>query len=320
MDPRPGQLRSRRVRPRGALGAVIVGLLCAAVTASVTATAASLPSPASRSPAVVRVVTGICYEPVPGERCPGGGEHRLDAYLPVRPAAAVPGVVLVHGGGWIGGDKSEYRLVGREVAASGLAGFAVNYTLASRRTPGFPTQVREVTDAVRFVRDNAARFDVDPARLAIWGDSAGANLALEEALTARIADPRASVSAAVGWSGPYDLLTVTSPRAGRWLLPAVLDYLGCGSLSSPSCRQAGTFASPVTWVWRGAPPTLLASSTAFRAKCEIVDPRQSKELAGALREAGASARLDLNGSCAHALGYADTELAATLGFLHQQLG
>src|SRR5205085_3326490 len=134
------------------------------------------------------------------------------------------GVVFVHGGGWSSGDKSTYSREGEAVARSGWVGFASNHRLEG--PAHFPPAVEDVFAALRWIRDHAARFGLDPNRLAVFGGSAGGNLA---ALVT--ADPtryghEPLVRAGVSWSGMYDLrqLALSDPNG---LGAMTRNYLGC---------------------------------------------------------------------------------------------
>ena len=145
-----------------------------------------------------------------------GTELIGDLYLPDGPGPH-PAVIAVHGGGWQAGDRQSYRHVGPLLTDAGIALFSIEYRLATPGRPSYPAAVGDVMAAVRFVRANAAKFRIDPARLGLMGDSAGAHLAALVALagaTPRFAtlhadDPTAGVSCAVkavvGIYGVYDM-------------------------------------------------------------------------------------------------------------------
>jgi acetyl esterase/lipase len=107
----------------------------------------------------------------------------LDLWAPAQPRPSAPLVIFVHGGVFSAGDKHD---VGPKVTPLLLAGYAVasiDYRLAPRAT--FPAAARDLRTAVRFLRSHAAQWRIDPDRFALWGESAGADLA---ALVAVVGD------------------------------------------------------------------------------------------------------------------------------------
>src|SRR5690606_17409491 len=107
------------------------------------------------------------------------------------PAAAerngepLPTVVWVHGGGWVAGDKSEVANYLRILAGHGYTVVGVNYPIAPRAT--YPTPTRRVNDALRHLVSHARRLHVDPTRIVLAGDSAGAHIAAQVAAITTVA-------------------------------------------------------------------------------------------------------------------------------------
>lgn len=135
-----------------------------------------------------------------------------DLYLPKRETKA-PVLVAVHGGGWQSGNKQYYRYWGLFLARAGYAVFAIDYRLGK---PGmYPASVYDTKAAIQFVRAKAAEFNLDPDRIGLIGDSAGAHLAALTALagdrfnSAYRGDANAAVPATVkcviGFYGVYDM-------------------------------------------------------------------------------------------------------------------
>jgi acetyl esterase len=105
-----------------------------------------------------------------------GGDIPARVYVPTTEPGPRPVVVYFHGGGWvIGGIESHDATVRGLAAASGVTAVSVDYRLAPEHP--FPAPLDDCMAAVRWVAGNAADLDVDPARLAVGGDSAGGNLA-----------------------------------------------------------------------------------------------------------------------------------------------
>ena len=115
-----------------------------------------------------------------------GGDIPLRAYRPLGsdPHSVLPVLVYYHGGGWVIGDLDTHDTLCREFAnGSGCAVVAVDYRLAPEHP--FPAAFDDALAAVRWVAEHASDLKVDPARLAVGGDSAGGNLAAGVALAAR---------------------------------------------------------------------------------------------------------------------------------------
>jgi len=99
-----------------------------------------------------------------------------DLYAP-KPPGKYPAIVAMHGGGWQIGDPSAYQYWGPYLARRGYVLFAVTYRLSKPGQKTYPEAVYDVRAAVQFLKHHAAEFKVDPERVALMGDSAGAHLA-----------------------------------------------------------------------------------------------------------------------------------------------
>jgi acetyl esterase len=105
-------------------------------------------------------------------------------YRPVASVAPLPMLVFFHGGGWVLGDLESHDILCRRLAnAAGYAVLSVEYRLAPESK--FPAALDDAIAATNWVFDNATRLNVDPRRVAVGGDSAGANLAAVVAHLAR---------------------------------------------------------------------------------------------------------------------------------------
>jgi acetyl esterase len=154
----------------------------------------------------------------------------------VVPAGAGPHPVLVylHGGGWVCGSPRTHRKLAHRFAEAGYLVFSVDYRLAPEHP--FPTPFEDCLVATRWAHGEAARFGGDPTRLAIGGDSAGANLAA--AVAVALAGDRARPRAALliygvfdfGMLGDVSLLAGGDPQtsavAGEMVEMMVGAYLG----------------------------------------------------------------------------------------------
>jgi acetyl esterase/lipase len=131
-----------------------------------------------------------------------------------------PGIVVIHGGGWIEGDKSSFSASDGEVpgniqhfAELGFVAVTVNYRL-SREAP-FPAALEDCKTAVRWLRAHAKEYNLDLDSIGAWGNSAGGHLALLLGMGGKNAgregdgpfqDDSSSVQAVASDSGPIDLV------------------------------------------------------------------------------------------------------------------
>jgi acetyl esterase/lipase len=217
----------------------------------------------------------------------GTRELRLHVVRPKSdPGTPKPAIVYVHGGGWFEGRKED-GLVGLvHFARRGYVGVTVEYRLSGEQP--FPAQVEDVKTAVRFLRANGARFDVDPSRLAIWGNSAGGNVAALAALSgdadfvpAGASWPGVSsrVKALCDWNGPTKL---ASPEALANVDPVgdAENRLFRGPIKDHLAEAER--ANPVAYVRRDSPAVLILHGLADT----VVTPSNSDALAAALRAQG----------------------------------
>ena len=113
----------------------------------------------------------------------GTEELKLNAFLPDNTKAAVAAIVEIHGGWWYAGDSaSTIEGVGgwQFFMRRGLAVFSIQYRLGE--AGGFPQNIRDCRNAIRFIRQNAKRFNIDPNRIMVTGGSAGGHLSLMVAM------------------------------------------------------------------------------------------------------------------------------------------
>ncbi len=139
-----------------------------------------------------------------------------DLYLP-KGVDKAPVIIATHGGGWQAGSRSSYRFWGPYLAKNGIGVFAINYRLSKPGAKSYPAAVYDVKAAVQFARANAAQLNIDPDRIGMMGDSAGAHLVALVALAGDDTlfssehrnDPHATVpsnvKAVVGFYGVYDM-------------------------------------------------------------------------------------------------------------------
>jgi acetyl esterase len=246
----------------------------------------------------------------------GGQDLLLNACLP-RSDDTTPAVILVHGGGFESGNKDSGGMMQlcKKLAADGFAAFSIDYRLMPEHQ--YPAQVEDLRAAIEWLRKPAQvkRFEIDPARIGVFGSSAGAIIAASQG-TAGSGDlaEGSRVGAVVALSPAADLtesgLALGRPSATEVKL--ILAYLGCRDVEDcPDARAA----SPLYGVDPSDPPFFIAVS-----EREIVPEQQAAALSEALTAASVPVTFEVKTGSRHALALLDESmLAAVLEFLHQNL-
>lgn len=146
--------------------------------------------------------------------CPvQGGTITLRLYRPRRSHAPGPAMVFIHGGGWVIGDLESHDRICRYLAKrSGMALIAVDYRLAPEHR--FPVPLEDCQEALAFIRDNALALGVEPHKIVVVGDSAGANLATVLANQPQCAVPGTRITGQV-LLYPVTDLAAESPSYGK---------------------------------------------------------------------------------------------------------
>ena len=213
-----------------------------------------------------------------------GGSHDLHALIesPKNAAHPVPAIIWIHGGGWHTGT---YRvgMVGK-IAQRGYFAASIEYRLDDEAK--WPAQIEDCKCAVRWLRANAATYNIDPNRIGVWGGSAGGHLA---ACLGTMADVKefegdggwpgvsSAVQAVVDCYGPTDFT-----HRGTYSMQAILITQGLFGVpydQNPALWKSG---SPLDFVAAGDAPVLMIHGDADR----LVPLAQSQVFAAALTKAG----------------------------------
>jgi len=185
---------------------------------------------------------------VEGVAITSGAEPSLfgDLYLPQSPDASLrAAVVLVFGGSWSTGDRTQQKAYGIKLAKAGFVCLAADYRLSSEAI--WPAQLEDVRTALDWLRAQAATYQIDPQRIGISGNSSGGHLALMAALSG------APVSAVCAFYPPTDLVDLYD-KGGSDSIDALL-----GNAASPETMAA---ISPLSHAHKPSPPVLLLSGDA----------------------------------------------------------
>lgn len=233
-------------------------------------------SPAGLLNSVSRVSGDGARLAVGGAAYGAQARQRLDVWVPKGKAAGpLPVVVFFYGGGWIAGERGDYGFAGRAYATRDFIAIVPDYRLVPGvRFPGF---IQDGALAVKWARDNAAKFGGDPKRITLAGHSAGAYIGAMLSLDSHYlrdvgVDPR-TIRAAALMSGPYDFYPFTEPLGrnalGQW--PRPLE------------------TQPIHFARADAPPMMLIHGQTDT----LARPRNSEALAARLRQLGAPVELKL---------------------------
>jgi acetyl esterase/lipase len=224
--------------------------------------------------------------------------QKLDLYLPNKGPGPFPLIIEFHPGGFMAGDKSTAIAPMLKGLKRGYAVASVAYRLSGEAV--FPAAVNDAKAAVKFLRANAGKYNLDPGRFAAWGASAGGNLAALVAVSAGVpslVDPALgnqgvpdNVQAAVDWFGPLDFTAMD----GQFKALGTSGALGpTSSENSPESRYLGRTvgsaealplareADPNSYISADDPPMYIQHGTEDR----FVPITQSKEFAGRLASA-----------------------------------
>jgi acetyl esterase/lipase len=227
-----------------------------------------------------------------------GVELTGDFYVPAGPGPH-PVVINVHGGYWRRGSRDTFHHWGPYLAERGYAGFTVSYRLTKPGKKTYPEVVHDIRAAVQFTKSRAQDFKIDPDRIALWGNSAGAHLAAIVALAGDSPlfkggypqDPYASVSTKVklliGTYGIYDLLAQwRQSQIGNPGDNLVESLLGASPMQD---RRVYFDASPISHAITANNKT--AVFVIWGTEDDVVDCKmQSLEFLLALKQAGFTAR------------------------------
>ncbi len=214
--------------------------------------------------------------------------EKADLYVPLAPpvGARMPAVVIIHGGGFTGGKKDAARElnIGGTLASNGYVAMSIDYLLSVDGLVTWPQNLYDCKTAVRWLRKNADRWQIDPEHIGVIGGSAGGHLA-----------------AMLGLAGPDASLDPPSPYADfSCRVQCAVDMYGPASFADrPHHAMFGKTqaeapelyrqASPIAHASRDDPPMLILHGTADKT----VPVAQSELMADALKKAGVEHQLEI---------------------------
>ena len=251
----------------------------------------------------------------------GDRELHLDMVLPAKTSKPYPCVVWFHGGGWRTGDRKDNQAAW--LAREGYVAASVDYRLSDEAL--FPAQIHDCKAAIRFLRANAEKYEIDPSRIGVWGLSAGGHLAALMGSSAGVQelegnsgspDHPSDVQAVCDFFGPADLTMALSPVKQE--IDVVAQVLGGTPEEKPELAR---LASPVSHVTPGDPPVLIVHGD----KDPLLTIKHSERLCEALKNAGVEVEIVRVRNAGH--GFPESGISPTrpqidkmvLGFFNKHL-
>jgi len=235
-------------------------------------------------PTTVRARTDIVY-------CiPNGHPLKLDVFYPKpKRRRQLPAVLIVHGGGWRSGDRSQHIPLAQQLAARGFVAVTAEYRLSTEAP--YPAAVQDLKTAIRWMRANARSYGLDTARIAVWGFSAGGQLAALVGTTNQnplyeagncYRSRSSSVQAIIDADG---ILAFIHPESGEGddsrSLSAATQWLGSSKQARPELWQQ---ASALSHLGPATPPILFINSGVDRMHAGRDDARRQLAALGIYSE------------------------------------
>ncbi|OBJ90435.1 alpha/beta hydrolase [Mycobacterium sp. 1245852.3] len=238
---------------------------------------------------------------------PGGDiRQRLDVFMPAVDISLQTAVLVLHGGAFVYGDRAAIHARCEALAVRGVTAIAVGYRLLD--TAAWPAQLNDVRAALRWTHENADELGVSAKRIVLQGHSAGGQLALLAAGTARV-ESTPDISGVIAYYPPAAVSL--TPGAGE--MPAQM-LLGAGATTGDAAS-----ASPLHHIGKTFPPTVLIHGAGDR----FVSSTASLRLYEALTTAGVRSELHLIAGQDHEFDmtprYADITTELAVSFLQAEI-
>ncbi|WP_082482336.1 alpha/beta hydrolase [Chryseobacterium sp. Leaf394] len=172
---------------------------------------------------------------------------KADIYYPLDKFNKHPAIAMVHGGGWISGSKENEKYMAQELAAKGYVAIAVGYRLSE--VAKYPAAIDDVNNAIEYLKKNKKKYSVDTKKVAILGESAGAQIATLVGVKSK-----GKIKAIVNVDGVVSFIHEESGKEGTY----DAFWLGYAHKDNPEIWKD---ASPLEFVDKKTPPTLFINSS-----------------------------------------------------------
>lgn len=246
----------------------------------------------------IRQISNVVYEQVPMRGYPNVA-MKMDILQPQKRTAPLPAIVFITGGGFVNANKDNGAQLRMHLAEHGYVVASIEYRVAP--TARFPEPLEDVKASIRYLKANAQKFHIDPARVGVIGGSAGGYLSAFAGTTSGTTtfdtgdnlDVTSDVRAAVDLYGLSDLTQIgadydaetqarhRSPGATEALWVNGSPVFGGADGGIPAHPEAAAAANPINYIWRKSAPMLLMHGTADT----VVSPSETDLLYQALQTA-----------------------------------
>jgi len=254
------------------------------------------PAALAQAPPKIVVPEGVIFERDIEYANPDEQHLKLNVARPKEGAGPFPAVLCIHGGGFRAGSREGYNATAIKLAQNGYVAVTMSYRLAPKFQ--FPAAIHDTKAAVRWLRINAKKYNLDPDRIGVTGGSAGGHLAQFLGVTGDVKEfegdqnpgPSSRVSCVVNVYGPSDFTKSYGKSVdAAQVLPL---WLG-GDLKT--AMNAHVRSSPLNWVTPNSAPTLCIHGTLDK----YVHHEQAEWIVAKLKSSGVEADLLLLEGAGH---------------------
>ncbi len=225
----------------------------------------------------------------------GDREMKLDLYVPEKGDGPFPVVVWIHGGGWLGGEKTDCPPLNLGYCQNGYAAASLSYRFSN--VAPYPAQIEDCKAAIRWLRAHAKEYNLDPDHIGVWGGSAGGHLVCLLGVTGKTKkfdvgdnlDQSSEVQAVCNFFGPTDVLTGLDGLDPNTDLTKALVGMYTSLLGGPVSEKTelAKEASSTTYADANSAPFLHVHGTVDL----LVPVEQAEKLHDKLRQADVWSRL-----------------------------
>lgn len=233
----------------------------------------------------MKLIAEVAYDPAVPAR-------KLDFFFPEDNTSA-PLILMIHGGGWISGDKSMYHEEAVWYTRQGYAAACIGYRLAPLHP--FPAAIADIQAALKFCRENQNNLPYDKNVIVTIGNSAGAHLSCMAGLLDRNIETGESIQPANGFIAIAPITDIRNPDETQYpiAMSFLEQFMGSSHFEKP---EDYVLASPIVHVSENSPPSLIVHGD----QDDIVPITQSEMLYNALCQAGAASELHILPNEGHA--------------------